>query len=165
MNRLSGAASASPVLLENINSIQRFSTTSTVSIRSSVFGSRSPPIPVARSVTVARVASPFSNGRLYQPFFLHALKEYFDGRKRLVKKGDLIAVPLMPEIAQLAKALENEEMQASEKQENDNADNNSDLIASSYVFKCDFRFTTHPNPYVGYLCLRKAMVRLLCSLK
>ncbi|KAG6861902.1 hypothetical protein C0995_010608 [Termitomyces sp. Mi166 len=52
------------------------------------------PVPNAQALTVARVASPASTSRKYQPLFLKALKAYFDSTKRLVKQGDIIAVPI-----------------------------------------------------------------------
>lgn len=66
--------------------------TTSFSIRATPFGPRAPPIPTARAVTVARVASPLANDRTYQPLFLRGLRRYFEGTVRLVKEGDLIAV-------------------------------------------------------------------------
>jgi hypothetical protein len=43
-------------------------------------------------VTIARVASRLSTNRVYQPLLLQGLKDFFDGKKRLVKQGDLLAV-------------------------------------------------------------------------
>lgn len=63
-------------------------------LRSSPFGSQAPAIPTARSVTIARVASPITVDRFYQPLFLRALKTHLHATKRLVKQGDLIAVPI-----------------------------------------------------------------------
>jgi peroxin-6 len=63
-----------------------------ISLQTSPFGSGQPAIPTARTVTLARVASPLSTDRTYQPLFLRSLKVYFDGMKRLVKQGDVIAV-------------------------------------------------------------------------
>ncbi|KAI8998975.1 AAA-domain-containing protein [Trametes punicea] len=63
-----------------------------VCIRPSPFGSRRPTIPVAKTVTIARVASAFSTDRAYQPLFLQALQAYFKETTRLVKQGDVIAV-------------------------------------------------------------------------
>jgi peroxin-6 len=77
-------------------------------------------------VTVARVASPYSNDCAYQPFFLRALKEYFDGQKRLIKKGDLIAVGIQAELARLIKERESEDTQTSE--EIDRPDEDSELL-------------------------------------
>jgi len=68
--------------------------TTRISLRPSPFGSRQPAIPIARGVTIARVASPVAVDRAYQTLFLHSLKSFFDSDKRLVKNGDIIAIPL-----------------------------------------------------------------------
>lgn len=65
-----------------------------ISIQPCPFGQRTPPIPTAQSITVARVASPVTMQRKYQQILLRALRKYFDGKRRLLKKGDLIAVPV-----------------------------------------------------------------------
>ncbi|KAG8899708.1 peroxisomal assembly protein, partial [Tulasnella sp. 403] len=72
-----------------------------ISIRPSPFSSGHPPVPTASSVTIARIASPHASHRSFQPLFLRALKRYFQGKKRLIKKGDLIAVPIWLEQAKL----------------------------------------------------------------
>ena len=87
----------SPLLLHNILSDGgEFGpqAPSSIYIRPSPFGSANPPIPVARSVTIARVASPNSINRQYQSLFLHSLRRYFDAGKRLVKQNDIIAVSI-----------------------------------------------------------------------
>ena len=43
-------------------------------------------------MTIARVASRLSTNRVYQPLVLQGLKTFFDGKKRLVKQGDLLAI-------------------------------------------------------------------------
>jgi peroxin-6 len=53
-----------------------------------------PAIPTAKSVTIARVASPVSINRRYQTAFLDSLKNYLASAKRLVKANDFIAIPL-----------------------------------------------------------------------
>ncbi|KAJ3861388.1 AAA-domain-containing protein [Lentinula novae-zelandiae] len=78
----------SPVLLHNL--IQE--TLSSISLHPSPFGSREPSIPIAHSVTVARVASPLSINKAYQNSFLGALKTHFTLGKRLIKQGDIVAV-------------------------------------------------------------------------
>ncbi|KAJ4501694.1 P-loop containing nucleoside triphosphate hydrolase protein [Lentinula lateritia] len=78
----------SPVLLHNL--IQE--TLSSISLHPSPFGSREPSIPIAHSVTVARVASPLSINKAYQNSFLEALKTHFTLGKRLIKQGDIVAV-------------------------------------------------------------------------
>jgi len=50
------------------------------------------PIPFADSLTIARVAGPFSINRNYQTLFLGALRSHFEGRKRIIRQGDVIAV-------------------------------------------------------------------------
>ncbi|TBU46999.1 AAA-domain-containing protein [Dichomitus squalens] len=82
----------SPQLLHNINPHTAFDRKTAVCLRPSPFGSRRPTIPVAKTVTIARVASAFSTDRTYQVLFLQALQEYFKQSTRLVKQGDVIAV-------------------------------------------------------------------------
>ena len=53
-----------------------------------------PGIPTAHTVTIARVTSPISVDRTYQPLFLNRLHEYFDHGSRLIKQGDIIAVAI-----------------------------------------------------------------------
>lgn len=81
------------MLLCNISEGFDYSTKS-FSLLTSPFGSLEPNIPIARSATIARVATPISTDRSYQTLFLHALKQYFEGKKRLVKEGDLIALEI-----------------------------------------------------------------------
>ena len=47
---------------------------------------------MAKAVTIARVASRLSTNRSYQPLVLQGLKNFFDGKRRLIKQGDLVAV-------------------------------------------------------------------------
>lgn len=46
---------------------------------------------------MARVASPYSINRVYQSLFLEGLKNYFQLKKRILKKGDLIAIEFSEE--------------------------------------------------------------------
>jgi len=73
-----------------------------IHISPSPFGSTSPAIPIARSVTIARVASPASVNRQYQPLFINSLKNFFETAKRLVKQGDLLAVAIDTDLSRLA---------------------------------------------------------------
>ncbi|KAI0350098.1 AAA-domain-containing protein [Trametes cingulata] len=82
----------SPQLLYNLREHGGPEPKTQVCIRPSPFGSRRPTIPVAKTVTIARVASAFSTDRTYQPHFLQALQGYFKDSTRLVKQGDVIAV-------------------------------------------------------------------------
>ncbi|KAF9466437.1 AAA-domain-containing protein [Collybia nuda] len=93
----------SPILLHNICSSSEdiYSAQDTlILLHPSPFGSRQPVVPTARTVTVARIASPISANRKYQPNFLRSLKAYFDSTRRLVKQGDIIAVPLDTDVTQ-----------------------------------------------------------------
>ena len=82
----------SPVLLRNLCPTSPSLSPTTLFFHSSPFGSGPPAIPTAKAVAVARVASPISVDRAYQPAFLRALRTYFNNSRRLVKHGDLIAV-------------------------------------------------------------------------
>ncbi|PUU82934.1 hypothetical protein B9Z19DRAFT_1098947 [Tuber borchii] len=48
--------------------------------------------PAAKEVTLLRIASPISTDRALQPSLLLQLKSYFESCRRLVRKGDVIAV-------------------------------------------------------------------------
>lgn len=63
-------------------------------LKPSPFGHRQPAVPTAKSVTIARIASPFSINRKYQTASLNSLKSYFAATKRLVKANDIIALSL-----------------------------------------------------------------------
>lgn len=61
-----------------------------------------PAFPVAHSVNVARIASPHSVHRAYQSLFLEGLKNFFQSRRRILKKGDVIAVGICEDTARFA---------------------------------------------------------------
>ncbi|KAE9389752.1 AAA-domain-containing protein [Gymnopus androsaceus JB14] len=84
-----GQSHGSPLLLHNLIRENRLSL---LSLHPSPFGSREPAVPIAHSITIARVASPLSINKQYQTSFLDALKTHFSLRRRLVKQGDLVAV-------------------------------------------------------------------------
>ncbi|KAG7452765.1 AAA-domain-containing protein [Guyanagaster necrorhizus] len=89
-----GCALGSSVLLHNICGDSSPSLSSTIQLCPSPFGSGKPTVPTARSITVARVASPISVDRTYQSLFVTALQRHFEGAPTLVKAGDVIAVAL-----------------------------------------------------------------------
>lgn len=64
-----------------------------VSITASSFGSLSPPLPTARSITVAQIISPPGSNNLYGPSLLSGLQKYFRAGLQLVKRGDVLIVP------------------------------------------------------------------------
>ncbi|OCH95204.1 AAA-domain-containing protein [Obba rivulosa] len=95
VTKQTGAISMSSQLLHNILPSRGTPTGSVqMCLRSSPFGSHRPAIPIARAITIARVASPFSTDRAYQPLFLRALQQYLKGTTRLMKQGDIIAVKI-----------------------------------------------------------------------
>ena len=85
---------ASPILLRNITLDPSPTSKSDVALYPTPFGSARPTTPTARTITIARIASPISVDRTYQPLFLHALHEYFENQPRLLKQGDIIALPI-----------------------------------------------------------------------
>lgn len=56
------------------------------------FGTRKPPIPLARSITVSRVASPFSVDRGFEAACIIGLRRYLQRAPHIMKQGDIIAV-------------------------------------------------------------------------
>lgn len=105
----------SPVLLHNLLSHNLASSSLQISVHPSPFGSGQPTIPTARSVTLARVASPLSVDRTYQPLFLQSLKTYFDSIPRLVKQGDIIAIGLDTDSANFSGDADEGDQDAGEK--------------------------------------------------
>ncbi|KAG8993652.1 peroxisomal assembly protein [Tulasnella sp. 427] len=104
---LPSTAIASPTLTSNIlsTSSSTNATNSTITIHPAPFSSsHSPPIPTATTATIARIASPHASDKTFQPLFLRALKRYFQGRVRVVKEGDIVAVPIWVEQAELLKS-------------------------------------------------------------
>ncbi|KAL1674956.1 P-loop containing nucleoside triphosphate hydrolase protein [Schizophyllum commune] len=101
-----GEAHASPVLLHNAGAR---TSNSSLTLLSSPFGPSQPPVPTARSVTISRVGSPISINKQYQSQYLTKLKQYFEERKRLVKKGDMIALAVDTNVARITQQ-DNEEV-------------------------------------------------------
>jgi len=92
-----GKVLASPTLLHNVTKgifNPPSSQIAQLAFRSSPFGSRRPSIPVARGITVARIASPASMDRANEATFLRALKTYLSHTVHLVKEGDIIALTI-----------------------------------------------------------------------
>ena len=76
----------SPTLLHNLCPRGRRQ----IVLRVSPYDTQDPRVPTAKSITLARVASPFSIHRRYESLFIDAFHEYFGSSKRLVKDGDII---------------------------------------------------------------------------
>jgi peroxin-6 len=91
-------AFASPILLENLGSpshlqIQPLAThAAAVSEKTKITSSSLPPF--AKEVTLQKLATPLSSDRLLQPSLFTGLKEYFEQRRRLVKRGDMVAIAI-----------------------------------------------------------------------
>ena len=64
-----------------------------VSIAASSFGPLPPPLPTARSITVAQIISPPGSNNLYGSSLLGGLRKYFRAAPQLVKRGDVLIVP------------------------------------------------------------------------
>lgn len=102
-----GLLAIPPLLLHNLST--GHSNPQFLAVRKCPFGQKKPPTPVARSVTLARIASPISVQKRYQPLVLKALREYFQVAKRVLKNGDMVAMPISTSSAPLLDGLiENE---------------------------------------------------------
>ena len=75
--------------------------------------------PVANEITLLRLATPLSTERAIQVGLFAGLKQYFDGRRRILRKGDLIGISIDVDVARICS--ENSEPSS----------NNEDFFASS----------------------------------
>ncbi|KAI0043551.1 AAA-domain-containing protein [Auriscalpium vulgare] len=98
--RRTGTLQASPVLLHNIGGDSIIQSQIFVQAAPDYLSGRS--LPTAKAVTIARVASKLSTNRIYQPLVLHGLKAFFEGRRRFIRQGDLLAVNVDVEQLQVA---------------------------------------------------------------
>lgn len=99
---------------------------SDIEVSRSPFGQKDPPIPTARSITLARIASPTSEQKRYQPLVIHALRRYFKDGARILKKGDLLALPVSLGSAALLEGLIDEDSKRT---------HSSDDLLNRYVFR------------------------------
>lgn len=90
----SHAVQVPPLLLRNIVPRHFFTHLPQVTLSPTPHGSIPPTVPTARTVTVARLASPLSVDRVFQTSCVHGLHAYFMESVRLMKRGDMIAVAL-----------------------------------------------------------------------
>lgn len=103
-------AYASPILLANIENATfvRIAPLKKASYQGKgtipKFASASRP-PYARDITIHHVRTPISAERAYQTAVLGGLKHYFAERTRLVRSGDLIAVPVDAQLGQVLREL------------------------------------------------------------
>ena len=88
-----GEVVGNPALLYNLGAAPLGSGVRSVSIVASSFGPLPPPLPTARSVTVAQIASPPGLANHYGSSLLSGLRKYFQTSLRLIKRGDLLIIP------------------------------------------------------------------------
>ncbi|TFY65845.1 hypothetical protein EVG20_g5243 [Dentipellis fragilis] len=109
-----GNIAASALLLHNIGATSEH--TCEVSLQAAPSGTRGFNLPVAKSITIARIASKVSTTRLYQYLVLQSLKAFFHGYRRLIKQNDLIEVDINTELIQQSRTSSmNLELEASDK--------------------------------------------------
>lgn len=89
-----GEVVGDPALLYNLGTTPFGSDARSVLITASSFGPLPPPLPTARSVTVAQITSPQCSNSPYGPSLLSGLQKYFRASLRLVKRGDVLIVPV-----------------------------------------------------------------------
>jgi len=89
-----GEVVSDPALLYNLGTIPPGSDVRSISIVASSFGPLPPPLPTARSVTVARVLSPPGPGDPRGASLLGGLQKYFRASLRLIKRGDVLSIPV-----------------------------------------------------------------------
>ena len=89
-----GEVVSDPALLYNLGTIPPGSDVRSVSIIASSFGPLPPPLPTAHSVTVARVISSPGPGDPRGASLLGGLQKYFRASLRLVKRGDVLIIPV-----------------------------------------------------------------------
>jgi peroxin-6 len=109
-NPFRGFVAGSPLLMHNTlaDEAEAFcQTPPAVHIRPSPFGSSNPTIPTARSITLARIASPISINRQYQQLYIDALKTCFGSGKKLMKQGDLLALPIDTDLSRRTTTADN----------------------------------------------------------
>lgn len=94
----SGITAGSPVLLRNISATESLppspSAHGLVCLIPGPFGSHQPAIPTASAIVIARVASPVTLTRAHYAACMKGLSAYFGRAIRLVKQGDIIAIPV-----------------------------------------------------------------------
>lgn len=83
-----------PALLHNLGNTPLGPKIRSVSITASSFGPLLPPLPTARSVIVAQIISPHFSNNPHGPSLLGGLQKYFRASLRLVKRGDVLIIPI-----------------------------------------------------------------------
>ena len=104
-----GEVVGNPALSHNLGANPFGSDVRSISIIAGSFGPLPPPLPTARSITVARIVSPPGSINPYGPSLLSGLQKYFQASSRLVKRGDILIIPteIDPLTTHIATALSN----------------------------------------------------------
>ena len=111
----------SPALYRTLIPVNYHSTTD-ILVLPTAFGSRVPTLPVARTITLARVATAEGVDKRYERAWVRGLKGYFTREKeggvpfdkrRLVKRGDIIPIPVGIDKLMLDDDTEAEQQQSS----------------------------------------------------
>lgn len=89
-----GGVVGDPALLYNLGTIPLGSDLRSISIIACSFGPLPPPFPTARSVTVAQIISPPGTNSPHGPSTLSGLQKYFRASLRLIKRGDVLVIPI-----------------------------------------------------------------------
>ena len=65
-------------------------------------GHRTPSLPVAKYITLSRIATPWSVDKRYEDRFTRGLRSHFEQERgvgsRLIKQGDVVAIPILEEV-------------------------------------------------------------------
>jgi peroxin-6 len=92
-------ATCSPALLYNIDPDSSVDEATLITLHSVTSWSQAPSLPIAISITLARIASPLSIDPEFQDPAVHALRAYFGGGKQLVRLGDIIAIRIDADVS------------------------------------------------------------------
>lgn len=57
--------------------------------------------PIAKEITLLRLATPLSTEKVMQPGILASLKQYFERRRRILRKGDLVGISMDIDVSKI----------------------------------------------------------------
>lgn len=84
---------ASPILIPP-NLYRILGNPTDVAVSPTPFGARSPTMPTAKTITIARIATTEGLDKRYERSWMKGLRQYFAGTSRLVRRGDVFSVPV-----------------------------------------------------------------------
>ncbi|WWC94829.1 hypothetical protein V866_001679 [Kwoniella sp. B9012] len=115
-----------------------------ITVQPTSFGARSPTLPTAKTLTLARIATAEGTDKRYERSWVKGLKSYFSTKNKrqskgkskdeadgiLVKTGDIISIPVY-----ISKPLDdNENIEEEDDEENDDSWNDRKPVASGVVY-------------------------------